>query len=132
MMNCVFCKILNHEIPAFTVWEDDNHMAFLDINPINPGHIDIIPKQHVDYVFDLDEESYNAIFLLARKLAPPLKKATNAKRIGVAVEGFGVPHVHIHLVPLHGGMELDPNRSKQATNEELAEMCGKIRKEISD
>ena len=130
MNKCIFCEIRDGESSAFIVWEDEKFLAFLDIYPINPGHIDIIPKEHVDYLFDLDEELYSQIFVLARQLAAPLKKATGAKRIGVAVEGFGVPHAHVHLVPLHKGMELDPNRAKKVTEEELGKMCEKIRKEI--
>lgn len=131
MDNCIFCKIRDGKSPAFIVWENEKFLAFLDIFPINPGHIDIIPKEHIDYIFDMNDELYSEIFSIARQLARPLKKVTEAKKIGITVEGFGVPHVHVHLVPLYKGFELDPNRAKKASEEELAEMCEKIRREIS-
>jgi histidine triad (HIT) family protein len=130
MNRCIFCEIRDGNCPAFIVWEDEDFLAFLDINPINPCHIDIIPKKHVEYLFDLDEKLYSQLFSIARQLAGPLKTATQAKKIGIAVEGFGVAHAHIHLVPLNRGMELDPNRAVRATDEELARMCEKIKKEI--
>lgn len=127
---CVFCKILRKEIPSNKIWENERFYAFLDINPVNPGHFMIIPKKHVDYFFDLHEGEYREIFEIAKKLQKPLLKATGAKRVGLVVEGFAVPHAHLHLVPLHGGNEIDPCRAKKGVPEEMALISEKIRKAI--
>lgn len=92
----------------------------------------MIPKTHVDYVFDLEEPLYPGIFRAARQLSGPIKRATNAKRVGVAIEGFSVPHVHLHLVPLYNLAELDPHRHIKQNREELGEMAARIRKEIAN
>ena len=86
--------------------------------------------KYIEDVFDLDDDLLARTFLAAKRLSEPLKKATEAKRIGVAIEGFTVPHVHIHLVPLHNPSDLNPQRAKDASEESLAEMCGKILNEI--
>ena len=129
-MKCIFCEIIDGEHPAQIIWEDENYLAFLDIHPFSPGHTLLIPKKHVDDVFDLDNELYTSLFLAAKQLTEPLKKATNAKRIGVAIEGLSVPHAHIHLVPIRRASDLNPQRARDASDEELAEMCERIRKEI--
>lgn len=130
MENCIFCKIISGEIPCFKVWEDSKHLAFLDISPINPGHTLLIPKKHTNLVWDMQDKEFSKIFLAAKKLSVPIQKATDAKRIGLAIEGFLVHHVHLHLVPLHGGNELNPERAKKAEMEDLKELCEKIKKEI--
>ena len=130
MNTCVFCQIVKGVEPAHKIWESDNFLAFLSIHPCNPGHVCLIPKIHVDYVFDLKEPLYSEIFQAAKQLSEPIKRATSAKRIGIAVEGFSVPHVHLHLVPLFNVAELDPHRHIKQTQEELAEMAAKIRTEI--
>ncbi len=125
-MNCIFCKIIKDEIPAYKVWENDNFLAFLDINPINPGHILLIPKKHFEEIFDLDNDLYNEVFQIIKKISKLLKNIMNAKKIGVIIEGFGVSHAHIHLVPIYNGNELNPERAKKATEEELKEMQNKL------
>ena len=130
MGNCIFCKITEGVEFAHVVWESEEFLAFLSIHPCNPGHICLIPKTHVDDVFSLEEPLYAEIFQIAKQLSEPLKGATSAKRIGIAVEGFSVPHVHLHLVPLHNLAELDPHRHINQTASELAEMAEKIRDEI--
>lgn len=82
----------------------------------------LIPKRHFEYIFDLDEEQYSQLHVTARRLSEPIRRATGSKRIKVAIEGFGVPHVHIHLVPVDRGNELDPKRAVRATLEELSSM----------
>ncbi len=121
-MKCLFCDIINNKVPAAKIWEDENFLAFLDINPINPGHTLLIPKTHVEDVFELSDDSFQHLFLTAKNIAPILQKATSAKRMGIAVEGFGVPHVHIHLVPVNNGNELNPERAKKSTESELQKM----------
>lgn len=130
MDDCVFCKIIKGEIEAVKIWEDDKFFAFLDIKPVNPGHALLLPKKHVDYIFDVEEPLYSEIFQIAKKLAKPIKNAMAVKRIGIIVEGFGVPHAHIHLVPINFG-EIDPQRAKDATAEELSDIAEKIKREIS-
>jgi len=130
METCIFCQIIEGIEPAHKIWESDDFLAFLSLHPCNPGHTCLIPKTHVDYVFDLDEPLYSGIFQLAKQLSGPLKRATEAKRIGIAIEGFSVPHVHLHLVPLYNVAELDPHRHIKQNSEEVAEMAENIRKEI--
>jgi histidine triad (HIT) family protein len=130
MENCVFCKISKSELPSEKIWEDENFFAFLDLNPVNPGHILLIPKKHTDYLFDIEDPLYSKLFKVAKKLAKPLKQAMQSKRIGIAVEGFGVPHAHVHLIPINKGFELDPNRAKKAMPKELKDVANKIKQFI--
>lgn len=130
MKDCIFCQIIEGIEPAHKIWESDDLLAFLSIHPCNPGHTCLIPKTHVDYVFDLEEPLYSRIFQAAKYLSVPIKQATDAKRIGIAVEGFSVRHVHLHLVPLYNVSELDPHRHIKQNQEELAEMAAKIRDKI--
>ena len=130
MDKCAFCEIVEHVELAHRVWESEQFLAFLSIHPCNPGHICLIPKKHVDYVFDLDDPLYSGLFRAAKELSEPLKVATESKRIGIAVEGFTVSHVHLHLVPLFNEDELDPHRHIKQNQEQLAEMAEKIRKEV--
>jgi len=110
-MESIFTKIIKRKEPALIIWEDKNVIVFTPhANFINPGHILVVPKVQVDYIFDLEDEIYHKLWSVAKKLAKPLKSLTDAKRIGIAVEGFSVPHVHIHLAPLYKHSELDPHR----------------------
>jgi len=131
MDTCIFCKILNGSAPSHKIWEDENFFAFLDINPVNPGHTMIIPKHHIDYIFDLDEPLYSELFRVTKELSKPIKKATQAGRIGVVIEGFSVSHLHVHLVPINDVNELNPTRAKRATAEELETVAISIRNELS-
>lgn len=126
MENCVFCKIVQGNIPSYKIWEDENHLAFLDVNPLNPGHALLIPKKHEDYLFDLNDKEYTELVLNAKKLAKTIKKKMNCKRVGLAVEGFGVPHIHVHLVPINKGNELNPEKAKPMDKEKLKEIQDKL------
>lgn len=130
MGNCVFCGIVRGKELAHRVWESEEFLAFLTRSPCNPGHTLLIPKTHVDYVFDLEGALYANIFQAAKELSEPIREATDAKRVGVAIEGFSVPHVHLHLVPLYNVSELDPHRHIEQTQQELAEMAEKIRRRV--
>lgn len=99
MENCVFCKILNKEIPDYTFWENEDAFAFLDITPKVIGHSLVVPKKHIDYIFDLSDEELAKLMAAAKKIAKVLKDFTGKKRVCVIVEGFAVPHVHVHLIP---------------------------------
>src|ERR1700712_2890638 len=111
-MSTIFSKIISGEIPAYTVAESVEFLAFLDINPLAEGHVLVIPKKEVDYIFDLDDETYTGLQLFAKIVAAGLKKAITCKRIGVAVIGLEVPHVHIHLIPMNRVDDLNFSRPK--------------------
>lgn len=105
-MASLFTKIVKGEIPAYKVAENEKFLAFLDIFPVAKGHILVIPKQEVDYLFDLDDESYIELQLFAKKVAIGLKKAIPCLKVGVLVLGLEVPHAHIHLVPMQSEADL--------------------------
>ncbi len=126
----IFEKIIAREIPAYIVWEDEKYIAFLDIKPVNPGHLLVVPKKVVGDILDMDDQEYADLFLKAKNLALSLRKATNAKRIGYIVEGFGVEHVHIHLVPINAINELDHSHAYNASKEELESMSENIKNAI--
>ena len=102
----IFSKIVNGEIPAYKVAEDDNYLAFLDIFPVTKGHTLVIPKKEVDYIFDLEDDLYNELQAFAKKVAVGLKKAIPCEKVGVLVLGLEVPHAHIHLIPLQNETDL--------------------------
>ena len=131
-MASIFTKIVNGEIPCFKVAEDDRYLAFLDIFPLAIGHVLVIPKVEIDYLFDLDDEKYAGLMLFSKRVALALKRAVPCKKVGVVVLGLEVPHAHIHLVPLN--LESDVNFSKpklKLTNEEFAEISAKIAGEFA-
>ncbi len=121
----IFQKIIVGEIPCYKVWEDDDHLAFLDIMPIQSGHTLLIPKKAVDYVFDMSDEDYTKLMIAAKKVAKILKKATDAYKIGMIVEGLEVPHVHVKLVPIDQTHSLG-TKSGSATQEELLDIQARI------
>lgn len=129
-MASVFTKIVSGEIPSYKVAETENYLAFLDISPIAKGHTLVIPKKEVDYLYDLEEETYIGLQLFAKHVAEGLKKATNCKRVGVAVEGFEVPHAHIHLIPLDSGKDFNFSNRQKMTEEEMVKICMEIREAI--
>lgn len=112
-MATIFTKIANGEIPSFKVAENEDYYAFLDINPLAKGHTLVIPKKvEDDYIFSLDEKTYEGLWAFARRVAVALKAAVPCKRVGVAVLGMEVPHTHIHLVPLQSEADLDFRKEK--------------------
>jgi histidine triad (HIT) family protein len=125
-MASIFTKIINREIPSTIVWENDEFIAFLDISPMRPGHTLVCPKKEVDYLFDLDPETYRGLWDAVKTVSAALKKATGAKRIGVAVEGFLVPHVHVHLVPINDHDDFMGLKSEEQNAEALKVMAEKI------
>lgn len=131
-MASIFTKIVNGEIPAWKVAEDENFFAFLDIFPVAKGHTLVIPKKEVDYLFDLDDETYVGLQLFAKKVALGIQKAIPCKRVGVMVLGLDVPHAHIHLVPLQSEADL-LNFTKKLTlsKDEMAEITAAIAREIT-
>jgi histidine triad (HIT) family protein len=130
MAECIFCKIAKKEIPSYLVWEGELFIAFLDVQPVNPGHLLIIPKEHIENVFDMPDGLYEEMWKTAKALSTPLRKAIGSVRVGMVIEGFGVPHVHLHLVPINKAHELDSTRAKPMPAEELAAIAKNIKKEI--
>ena len=126
-MPSIFSKIAAGEIPCYKVAEDENFLAFLDIFPLVKGHVLVIPKKEVDYLFDLDQETYTGLMSFARKVALAIGKSIPCKRVGVAVLGLEVPHAHIHLVPLNSESDINFSKPKlKLSNEAFLEIASKI------
>jgi histidine triad (HIT) family protein len=122
-MASIFSKIVNGEIPAYKVAEDENYLAFLDIFPVAKGHTLVIPKKEVDYIFDLDDDLYIGLQTFAKKVATGLKKAIPCQKVGVLVLGLEVPHAHIHLIPMQTEADvLNFSNKKKFTPEEFNEI----------
>ncbi|MEC9475546.1 MAG: HIT family protein [Planctomycetota bacterium] len=98
-MSTIFSSIIAGEIPCHRVWEDENHLAFLDINPVQPGHCLVIPKREVSYIFDMEKTEYMALWDAVRTVENKIRVATGCQRVVVSVVGWEVPHVHVHLIP---------------------------------
>lgn len=111
-MASIFSRIIAGEIPCYKVAEDADNFAFLDINPVAEGHVLVIPKKEVDYIFDLDEADYESLQRFARRVAIGLKKAILCRKVGVAVLGLEVPHAHIHLIPMQTEADMDFRKEK--------------------
>lgn len=127
-MASIFTKIINREIPGHIVAEDDNFIAFLDIMPLVRGHVLVVPKKEVDYIFDLDPNVLSGLHLFAQKVAKAMDKTIKCTRIGVAVIGLEVPHVHVHLVPLKTMDDINFTRPKlKLPQEELAAIAEQIK-----
>ena len=122
----VFSKIIKGEIPCYKVAEDDRFFAFLDINPIAPGHTLVVPKQETDYIFDLDDEQIGAMMVFAKKVAKALKATISCRKVGMAVLGLEVPHAHIHLVPLREEGDMDFRRKVSLSADEMTSIAEEI------
>ncbi len=130
-MASIFTKIINGEIPAYKVAEDENCIAFLDINPLSKGHTLVVPKLEVDNIFDLPEENYLKLFLFSQKIAKAIQATIPCKKVGIAVIGLEVPHAHIHLVPINDIYDIDFKKPKlQLTQEELSKIAFEISRKI--
>lgn len=130
-MASIFTRIVQGEIPCHKVAETEDYLAFLDISPLAIGHVLVIPKKEVDYLFDLDDELFVGLNLFAKVVAEAQKKVIPCKRIGVAVVGLEVPHAHIHLVPLNEINDINFTRQKLSpSQDELAETARLIRSQI--
>ena len=129
---CAFCRIVEGQMPAHLVWSDAEHLAFLDTNPITAGHLLLIPRQHVPWVDELSAEAHARLFARVRALARPVARAAGAPHTGIAVEGYGVPHAHVHLVPVWRGGELDPCRRAPATEVALRVAADRLRAALAE
>lgn len=127
-MASIFTRIINREIPGHIVAENENYIAFLDITPLVQGHTLVVPKKESDYIFDLEDDTLAGLNVFAKQVAHAVKKAIPCKRIGVAVIGLEVPHVHMHLVPMNTVGDINFTKPKLTpTQEELATVANKIR-----
>lgn len=130
-MSTIFSKIIAGEIPAHKVAESNECLAFMDVNPIAPGHVLVIPKAETDYIFDLEDDQYVQLWLFAKTVAQGLKNAFPCEKVGVAVVGLEVAHAHIHLVPLNQVSDLDFSKEKlQITSDELAAAAERIKQAV--
>lgn len=111
-MPSIFSKIISGELPAYKVAEDDKHIAFLDIQPIALGHTLVVPKKETDYIFDLTDEEISELMIFSKKVAQKIDQNIACERVGVAVIGLEVPHVHVHLVPLNSVSDIDFSKAK--------------------
>ncbi|HEX7411954.1 MAG TPA: HIT family protein [Bacteroidales bacterium] len=128
-MSTIFSKIVKGEIPAYKVAENEDFLAFLDINPLTKGHTLVIPKKEIDYIFDMEDDWYCEFQLFAKRVARAIKQVIPCGKIGVAVIGLEVAHAHIHLVPINSIYDIDFGKPKlKLTSEELAEIATAISK----
>jgi histidine triad (HIT) family protein len=126
-MASIFTKIVNGEIPAHKVAETVDFLAFLDVHPLREGHLLVIPKREIDYIFDIEDELYVGMLLFAKIVAKGLKKAIPCERVGVAVVGLEVAHAHIHLIPINSVSDIDFSKPKlNPSEEELSNTALKI------
>jgi histidine triad (HIT) family protein len=125
-MSSIFTKIINGEIPAYKITEDDNYLAFLDVNPNAKGHTLCIPKQEINKIFDMDEEHYLGLMKFSRRVAIALEKTVACKRVGMAVVGLEVPHAHVHLIPLNEMDEMRFINKVKLEKEEFEELAKAI------
>ncbi len=121
-MSTIFSKIISEEIKGYKIYEDEFICAFLDVNPMQRGHTLVVPKVEVEDVFDLDEETYLNLMTAVRDISKMLKNKLNSKKVGVIVDGYLVPHAHVHLIPTNGPHEIGENLQKPVTEEELLEV----------
>jgi len=132
-MSSIFTKIINGEIPSYKVAEDENYYAFLDIFPLAKGHTLVVPKKEVDYIFNLDDETYKGLWAFAKKVALGVEKAVPCERVSVAILGLDVPHAHIHLIPLNKMEDFDFKKKKlKLENKEFEEIATAINKAIDN
>ncbi len=123
----IFSKIIKGEIPAHKVAETEDYLAFLDISPLKEGHVLVIPKKEVDYIFDIDDETYAGLMIFAKVVAQAIKKAIPCKRVGVAVIGLEVAHAHVHLIPLDNVSDIDFSKPKlKLSEQQLSEIALRI------
>jgi histidine triad (HIT) family protein len=129
-MPSIFTRIVNGEIPCHKIAETEEFLAFLDVFPCAPGHTLVIPKKEIDYIFDLEDSLYAGLMQFSKKVAAAVEQAVPCKRIGIAVVGLEVPHAHVHLIPMNSMADMNFNNKLKMTQDELAEIAEKIRKQL--
>jgi histidine triad (HIT) family protein len=130
-MPSIFTRIVNGEIPCHKIAETEEFLAFLDVFPCAPGHTLVIPKQEIDYIFDLDDALYAGLMQFSKKVAAAVEQAVPCKRIGIAVIGLEVPHAHVHLIPINNTSDADFSKEKlKLTHQEFEQIASAIRLNI--
>ena len=129
-MGSIFSKIISGEIPSFKIYEDDNFLAFLDINPNSLGHTLCIPKKEIDQIFDLDDKTLSELIIFSKKVANAIKKAVVCERVGMSVIGLEVPHVHVHLIPINNMNDMSFDTKINMTDSQFIESMNKIKSYI--
>ena len=132
-MSTIFSKIISGEIPAYKVAESNDYLAFLDISPLTPGHVLVIPKKETDYIFDIEDEEYMGMWVFAKIVSQGIKQVFPCKKVGVAVVGLEVAHAHIHLVPLTKVSDMNFEKPKLTIPaEEMVQIADNIRTAIAE
>lgn len=130
-MASIFTKIVKGEIPCYKLAEDENYLAFLDINPLAKGHALVIPKKETDYIFDVADEELAGLMVFAKKVAKAIEKVVPCKRMGITVIGLEVPHAHVHLIPINSLYDMDFKQPKlELKAEEFVALSEEIRKHL--
>jgi len=129
-MTSIFTQIVEGQLPCHKIAENADYLAFLDINPINLGHTLVIPKEEVDYVFDLDDECFQGLMAFTKPVAMAIKQALSCQRVGMIVAGYEIPHAHVHLIPTNSMTDLSFSQARSASNDQLATVAEKIRKQL--
>jgi len=130
-MATIFTRIVRGEIPCYKIAEDENYLAFLDINPLAKGHTLVIPKKEIDYIFDVDDDLLGGMMVFAKKIALAIDRSIPCKRVGIAVLGLEVPHAHIHLIPINHLGDINFGRPKlRLSQDEFSEIAAKISEQV--
>jgi histidine triad (HIT) family protein len=130
-MPTIFSRIVRGEIPSYKIAEDDRYYAFLDIRPMAKGHTLVVPKQEIDYLFDLEDDLLAGLMVFAKKVAKALESVVPCERIGVAVVGLEVPHAHVHLMPIHTVSDLGFGKPPvEMTSDEMAELAKAVAERV--
>ncbi len=127
IMASIFTKIINGEVPAYKIAENDNFLAFLDVNPLQKGHALVVPKKEIDYIFDIENDLLSEMIVFSKEVSKKIKTAFPCNRIGMAVIGLEVPHAHIHLIPINKMDDMNfANKKLKLSKEEFTEIQSKI------
>ena len=130
-MASIFTKIINKEIPSYTILENENFISFLDINPLTLGHCLVAPKKEIDYLFDLDDVFLNEILIFSKKISSSLIRTVDCNRVGVSVIGLEVPHAHVHLIPINNEKDMNfSNKRIEMSSEDFADLQSRIIKNL--
>lgn len=130
-MTDIFLKIINREIPAYIVYEDSDFLAFLDINPVVPGHTLLIPKVCIDYFYDLDNQMLSNMIICSKKISEGIQKTFHCKKVGTAVIGLDVKHAHMHLIPINAVEDFNFSKHTQLSQHEMTKICNNIKSNIN-
>ena len=130
-MSTIFSRIISGELPCHKILENENFISFLDISPLAIGHVLVVPKKEIDYIYDLPDELLGNLFVFSKKVATAIEKAIPCERIGIAVIGLEVPHAHVHLIPLNSVNDINFSLPKMAiSNEKLEMIAQQIREQL--